>query len=656
MPTMTVSPTISGQTPDHYRPEIDGLRALAIIAVLLFHAGIPGFSGGFVGVDIFFVISGYLITRQVRAQQQAGAFRFSDFYRRRVLRLLPAAASTVMATLVAGTILLPPFRLIELAQSAIAASLSVANIYFWKASDYWAPTAGEQPLLHMWSLGVEEQFYLVWPLLLILSLRWRRGRHAGHAMLALALVSLAATWALTNRSPTPAFFLMPARVYEFAIGAGCVWIEARRVGRPMRGLRAVQLIVGIGLMLIAIVSFNARTAFPGVAALIPTIGAALVILAGRPGRLDGLLSNAAAVAIGRRSYSLYLVHWPVLVIWSLARGPLERGPLSTGELVAALLVTAALTQLQYHLVENRFRMRRAAARMPGQVRPQRAWPVLSLSVSVAAAGALLVAADGLPQRIPHDIREIATTTLDQVNTSRAERTTALCGSDALRPVCGHVDPSRRNILVLGDSHAPDGVNILANALPEANLLVAGHGGCPPFPATDVFGPDRSSCIRSNRSRMAEVASLALEIQSVVVSIRLTEERLEPTETLIRWLLEAGYPQVIVLGVGPSHPVDMQDLVVKVGFEDAQARTDGPLAESDLVGRSAAFRTVVEGAGGIYVDKLQWMCPQGRCRVTIPGTTNQLLIFDRHHLTRAAADAFGRTLLQSDLEGSHLASN
>ncbi|WP_221583740.1 acyltransferase [Microbacterium sp. G2-8] len=319
---MTATTRMDPARLDGYRPDVDGLRAIAMMSVILFHAGLSMLPGGYVGVDVFFVISGYLITRQVVTGMQRSQFSFAEFYLRRARRLLPAALVTILGTLVAALVLLPPFRIAEIAQSAAAAAVSVSNIFFWQESGYWAESSASQPLLHTWSLSVEEQFYLVWPLAMFLLVKFLP-RLVLPILVVGTVLSVIATTYVSMRSPDAAFYLMPFRVYEFAIGALCVWAE--RIpwspGRAGGAAQRASWLLGLSLILVAMLTFNEQgTMFPGYLALVPTVGTALMILARRPGGFDAALSNPVMNYIGLRSYSLYLVHWPILVFTAELNG------------------------------------------------------------------------------------------------------------------------------------------------------------------------------------------------------------------------------------------------------------------------------------------------------------------------------------------------
>jgi peptidoglycan/LPS O-acetylase OafA/YrhL len=298
--------------------------------VLLFHAGVPGVAGGYVGVDVFFVLSGFLITGLiVRELEQTGTVSLVSFYARRARRLLPAAAVALVATVIASAILLPPLRVPDVALDGAAAALYVSNMRFaFQATDYLQAAADPSPLLHFWSLGVEEQFYLFWPALLLLVARRGRGT-IGRLAAAVAIVfgvSLVLSLVLTNLAQPWAFFTLPARAWELALGAALALAAWRRLALPT-SLSAPVGILGIACIVASGVVLSTTTPFPGVAALLPTIGAALVIAAGLRGPDASPARGAPARAalarvpihirllslppmrwLGRISYSLYLWH------------------------------------------------------------------------------------------------------------------------------------------------------------------------------------------------------------------------------------------------------------------------------------------------------------------------------------------------------------
>ncbi|MDB5243536.1 MAG: acetyltransferase [Spirosoma sp.] len=297
-----------------YRPDIDGLRAIAVISVILFHLEKKIVPGGFLGVDIFFVISGYLITFLIYGQIRNGSFRFSDFYRRRINRIFPALFVVIASVLILGLILLSPTDLTRLFEGAVAATAAVSNLYFWREyGNYFNSGVNEAPLLHTWSLGVEEQFYIIWPVILLWLARLK-----GRTMLIIIVLSLVATVITSEvgiRTATSAsYYLLPTRFFELAIGSSlAIFIFHRGAPFKYRG-STICGIVGFILIFGSLFFLSEKTPFPGINALYPCIGAALLIASGANSQTFSAraLSAKPLVLIGLISYSLYLWHWPLI--------------------------------------------------------------------------------------------------------------------------------------------------------------------------------------------------------------------------------------------------------------------------------------------------------------------------------------------------------
>lgn len=306
-----------------YRPEVDGLRAVAILPVVLYHAGLGAFSGGFVGVDVFFVISGYLITSIILGERLAGRFSLLNFYGRRVRRIFPALFVMMAVIYPIAFALMGPFEMAEFAGSVTAATVFLANAFFYDISGYFATAAETKPLLHTWSLAVEEQFYLVFPALVLLT--WRMGAKRQVAFFAgLAVASLAlAQWDIAQGKSDRAFFMLQTRLWELMAGALAAWWLASPRGQALRtgGRFRHAALAGLALILFSVMVYDGDTAFPGLAALPPVLGAVLVIVFATPQGLAGwALSLRPVVFVGLVSYSLYLWHVPLLVLTRIATG------------------------------------------------------------------------------------------------------------------------------------------------------------------------------------------------------------------------------------------------------------------------------------------------------------------------------------------------
>lgn len=324
-----------------YRPEIDGLRSVAVLPVILFHAGLGIFSGGFVGVDIFFVISGYLITTIILSQIIAGRFSLLDFYSRRSRRILPALFLVIACTIPFAFVLMLPSQFKDFSQSVAAVSIFASNILFWKESGYFAAAAELKPLLHTWSLAVEEQYYVLFPLLL-LGL-WRLGARPALMVLgAIFAASLIASQILSSRAPDANFFLLPSRAWELLAGSLCaIWILKR--GQSGHALASA---LGLGLILGSIFLYDGDTPFPSVYALAPVAGTALIILFADAGTPVGrLLAMRGPVFIGLISYSAYLWHQPLFALARLASP--HHPPMAVMMALAALSIGLAFLSWKY---------------------------------------------------------------------------------------------------------------------------------------------------------------------------------------------------------------------------------------------------------------------------------------------------------------------
>ena len=374
--------------PLSYRPEVDGLRAIAVLMVLLFHCGFGHFAGGYTGVDVFFVISGYLITSLILTDLSQGTFSFSRFYARRIRRLLPPLLATVLLTLAAAVFVMAPEHLADTAKSGALAVVSLSNFYFARVANYFDVSAHSKPFLHMWSLSLEEQFYLFWPTAVFILYRWRRAWGVSTAIAIGIPVGLAVSQYWIARNPNHAYFLLPFRGFQFLLGAACIGLLTVRIQSRFLS----QTIVLSGLLMIALSAalYSEATQFPGVAAMLPSIGAMLVIWQGNQAPIQRLLGSRLMVWFGRISYSTYLAHWPVIVFWLY----LSITPPSTAAKCLLLMLSVVGGQLLHSLVAERFRYASGERRKP--------WMFSATLVSVIGLIGItcwgLIATRGLPWR------------------------------------------------------------------------------------------------------------------------------------------------------------------------------------------------------------------------------------------------------------------
>jgi peptidoglycan/LPS O-acetylase OafA/YrhL len=373
-----------------YRPEIDGMRAIAVLSVILNHAGFVTVPGGFVGVDIFFVISGYLITSIILKEITQNRFSFLKFYQRRIRRIIPALFLVMFASLVTAYFMALPAQLEDISKSAIAVALSVSNFYFWSQSGYFAPASEFMPLLHTWSLGVEEQFYFLFPIITYivctktkLSIRW--------LFVVLLLPLFLCSVYLSYHSPSFAFYLLPARAWELTLGA----VLASNVipTANHRLLKEGASSIGLLLILSSIFSLNSTVIYPGYFALIPCIGAALIIHYATEGTwVNRMLSKKTFVFIGLISYSLYLWHWPILAFTRMYNANIH---LSLVQISEAIILSFVLAILSWRYVESPFRNTIILSRYRLPVATLGAFLLLITGITASVS----IAGKGIPDRL-----------------------------------------------------------------------------------------------------------------------------------------------------------------------------------------------------------------------------------------------------------------
>jgi peptidoglycan/LPS O-acetylase OafA/YrhL len=449
-----------------YRREIDGLRALAVLPVILFHAGIDTFRGGFVGVDVFFVISGYLITSITLAEKEAGTFSIINFYERRARRILPALFLVMTICIPFAWLWLLPSDMKDFSQSLVAVSIFASNILFWRESGYFETAAELKPLLHTWSLALEEQYYMLFPLFILLT--WRLGKRWIVGILAvLAIVSLAvAHWGAYN-IPAPTFFLLPTRGWELAIGAFIAfYLSNKEFVSVSETIKQIASTLGLSLVLYAVFTFSEKTPFPSLYALVPTIGTALIILFAAPNTFVGrLLGTKAFVGIGLISYSAYLWHQP---LFAFAR---HRSLEEVSEVVFLLLAIAALmlAYVSWRFVEVPFRDKRTFTRN------QIATIAVSFSTIFIAIGLVGHFTNGGFGNAGETIRlsEIE----DRLRLNRG-LSDDCDGVFTLSKSCKTSDEP--TVLVWGDSYAMHLVQGLLESNPDLKLIQTTISGCGPF--------------------------------------------------------------------------------------------------------------------------------------------------------------------------------
>ncbi|MCZ4316330.1 acyltransferase family protein [Comamonadaceae bacterium G21597-S1] len=457
-----------------YRPEIDGLRCIAVLAVILFHAGFTPFSGGFIGVDIFFVISGYLITRIIQTEIAQQRFSFARFYERRVRRIFPALFVMAVATSVAALLLLAPDQLQQYGRSLVAMSLFLSNRFFYQQTGYFAPNVDELPLLHTWSLSVEEQFYLVFPLFLIALARWApqrvRGALAGVLLLSFALC----VYREQTGKLDLGFFSTPSRIWELLLGC---WLATHVARHGAARVRAAGAWAAVGLLMtmVPVFAFGPTTGYPGWLTAIPVAGTALLLRhADASNAVGKLLGLRPLVAVGLVSYSAYLWHQPVFAMALHATGQHA----AVGVQLALIGLTLGLSYLSWRFVER-------PMRSPALVTTRRIWTGAGLgSAALVTAGLVANLGDGLPGRFDLDFSPFRAIDLP---VQEQHCRTLFPGFEANCLASPTVEAGKAiDYLVLGDSHAQAFAAGLVARHPALRVVAIGRDGCPPFDGVERY--------------------------------------------------------------------------------------------------------------------------------------------------------------------------
>ncbi|WP_059021970.1 acyltransferase family protein [Mycobacterium sp. M26] len=684
-----------------FRPDIEGLRAVAVLAVVLFHAAVPGLGGGYVGVDVFFVISGFLITGLLwREAHGSGTVRLRNFYGARARRLLPASAFVGIVTMIAAALLLPPLLVRSVIGDGIASALYVSNYWFvMRGVDYFASHVPPSPFQHYWSLGVEEQFYLVWPAI-ILGTAWlirkvrRRNRTEATAsqrpylvvLTVIAVVSFAMSFVATYVAPAAAFFSLPTRAWQLALG-GMIALTAARWRDLSARTAAVVGWAGLAMILVSCTVLTESTLYPGSAALLPTVGSALVIGAGcalPAGGCGTLLGLAPMRAIGRISYSWYLWHWPVLVLAPALVGH----PLGLPARLFAAALSGVLAVLTLRYLENPLRfapkIRTSAWRslglgagataaavvaglvlltaVPTPVGRGTPAPALAITAAPVPPGSAPAAYDEAVQQAfaqvqaavagSADLTSVPSNLTPSLAEAPAEKSALLFGGclrtpfESGQPECASGDTgSVTTVALVGDSHAamwfPAFDKIAAQRQWRLELL--SKGACPLLDLP-IGNPLRQLAEKLQHCQQwrAEILDRLRAERPRLVVLSLwrgygSDESLSGYQAydpvwvdrltrVIRELRDNG-SQVLVLGPIPD-PQFVVPICLSGYLDDVQACTPHRATAVNAAGIAAESAAVAAG-GGQYADLTELFCTADRCPVIVGNT---LVYLDENHLT------------------------
>lgn len=622
-----------------YRSDIDGLRAISVVAVLLFHLSPRHAPAGAIGVDVFFVISGYLIGGMLLDQFERGTFSYADFYMRRIRRIMPALLVMNLATLAAGFVFFYPAELVELAASGLSSLIGFANVYFYIHSDYFADNdwAG---FLHTWSLGVEEQFYILLPPLIALSIRLFGGR-ALIGIGATLIVSLIMSEAGVRAHSTGAFYLIHSRAWELAIG---VIVSGRRISQSLSSLRTVlAALLGALLTVGSLILLRPDRGFPGFAAIPPCLGAALLLVSGAKQAtiVHKLLSFAPLRLIGLASYSIYLWHWPVIVFVHAYRIAAS----DVMSIITASILSIVLGLASWRFVETPFRRSSLSSSRV----------LIACGGMAGLSGALSLAillTGGFPARMDPHVRKLAEMRRDGPGFAVPKDH---CFTTAVEPLarydagkCLALDPRRPNWLLVGDSHAAMLYDAMVRAYPGVHIMPAVSYGC----EIRIDAPDDGMACNGLWHMIFATYLKTAPIDGVILTSRWGFVDEPALQNLAKRLL-ARHIKVLLMGPTPDYTASVPRILA-----EAERRHDPGIPRRMLQPRvwdmEAALKRVSQASGIPYASPLGAMCnAQAEC-VIVNGQGLPLYTDGSHYSLEGATLVVSRLRAKDESAGNPLA--
>jgi peptidoglycan/LPS O-acetylase OafA/YrhL len=452
-----------------YYPHIDGLRGVAVLLVLFFHLDLSPFEGGYIGVDVFFVISGYLISTILINKIDNGTFSFKDFYLRRAKRLMPSMLFVVILSMLMAYVIFPLSLFERSLKSSTAAVLSFSNIFFFKESGYFDSNAHLKPLLHTWSLAVEEQFYLIWPILLFLTLKAKKTIYRVLILFVIGIISLYFSEYYLNINSSAAFYLTPFRVFEFLIGTLLYWVSKIELKAFLKEL--LSLIGFLGLLTLSYL-YNNNIPFPGINALLPCLFSAILIHNTGQSRYTSLLYNNALLRwFGKISYSLYLIHWPFIVFYKF----LFSQDLNIYDQSILFIASTLFGYIIYKFIETPFRESKQEKKSSKTV------TYVFITISLIVLFNILVLKFNI---IISNNKNSTDYSLKQIEDGKQLRF-KFCNDTVLNDIDLKEAKHKKQVLIIGDSHAPDALNFLKLTYPDYDYRMLTEGGCPPMIQSDL---------------------------------------------------------------------------------------------------------------------------------------------------------------------------
>lgn len=627
-----------------YRKEIDGLRAIAVLPVILFHAGFNIFKGGFVGVDIFFVISGYLITSIILVEKKAGVFSLAQFYERRARRILPALLFIMIVSIPFAWMWMWPVYMKEFSESLIAVSGFISNIFFWKQSDYFAIVAELKPFLHTWSLAVEEQYYLLFPIFLLLILKWEKKWIISILTLVTMISLIIAQWGSHNR-PAFTFYFLATRCWELLIGAlVAFYLINKTKNNNIKKMNQIGSLFGLFLIFYSICMFDKNTPFPSLFTLTPTLGAACVIVFADSQTIVGkFLSKKLFVGLGLISYSAYLWHQP---LFAFARLRLD---IANGTIIFFVLSVCSLlfAYFSWKYIEVPFRNRK---------RINRKFFVIYcclLSMIVIATGLYGhfkngVAMGGVFEKLSLEEKKLESYT--RYDISRLYKT-GICHLNPeqsykdFSPECKSITNEKITLLIWGDSHAAALSSGFRAILP--NVIQFTASSCPPI--IDLFLNNKPNCKEINDFILREINDIKPNVVILHANwIKYGDLDLNSgvSMTINRIHNASPLSKIYIIGGVPQWPIDLPIFMLTRGITlDNKTYIHNPKFK-ELKEIDNNLRLATKNNKAIFLTILDKVCKNESCQsVAEYNGKIEPTVWDYGHLTEAGSISFAKLLLQ-----------
>jgi peptidoglycan/LPS O-acetylase OafA/YrhL len=608
----------------NYRPDIDGMRGFSALIVVIFHLNKDYIPGGMCAITWFFVCSGYLITRNIVHDLESDKFTFSHFYLRRVRRLFPAHIVVLFLTLLVGTCILSPADLMEMGKSSVAVSLFSGNIFFATVTGYFDSDVYQKPLLHTWSLSLEEQYYFIWPFLVVLFLRFKSSFFSVSFLLfGIVLSLLLASW-MSGQNPQAAYYLLPSRMFEFMAGSLMVWLVPYRIKSKL--ILELMGVLALAAIILPLFFYRLDTIYPGVAVIVPVVAICLLIYTG-PRKLTGrIFNNSFFIAGGLISYSLYLVHWPIITLYKYY---FVIDVLALHEQVILMAVAIFSASLIYHYVETPFRFSRNTSHDDKRLN-NKLFVISTIWLTAASAilGASIYKGNGWTWRVPIEVRNAvvsAERTTNEVKYGRRECHLDKRGHiqpyfDRNKNECLKLMPGKRNYLLIGDSTAAMLYHGLSKTFPDINFMQTTSAHCQPMLGATgkVYTRPGNQADLLCELVMSYIYDEFLptnpSIDRVIIATRISHDPYwaEKLRSTIGYLQSIGQTPLFVLQ-GRKFDSSVPQLLQHAGsFKQANRILEQHRFKDNSAKINLTSIRVLEEMGVPYIDSLELLCPGGSC--------------------------------------------